>query len=108
MRKKYKGFSKEQKYLIKKRDNNECFFCENKKNLTVAHIFVWRKDGGKPVEENGLTLCEECHQQMDFGIGITVEQQIDMLKQCKQYLLLYYKKEIKEENLKILSKKRRN
>jgi len=101
-----KSYSLATKVVIKKRDNFKCFFCETTKKLTIAHIFVPKKDGGKPVEENGMIICRGCHDALDFGTGVTVEQQIKMLRLCEIYLTFTYMREIKSEDVKIMKKGR--
>lgn len=104
---KKKSYSKIVKRIIKNRDGNECFFCKGTQNLTVAHIFTWRKDGGLPIVENGMTLCRKCHDKMDFGIGCTKKEQIKMLEICKMYLSFSYmiwEEEMKYEKNKVPKK----
>ena len=87
-----------EKKEIRQRDKH-CFFCESKTNLTSAHIFVWKKDGGKATKENLMCLCRKCHDKMDFGIGITKEEQKRMLQQCYAYLVFTYCEYNKQEEL---------
>jgi len=42
------------------RDGNRCRCCAGRKNLTVHHKH-WRRDGGRTVPANLMTLCEDCH-----------------------------------------------
>lgn len=42
------------------RDGNQCRLCFRSEGLDAHHI-VPQCQGGKSVEENGITLCEECH-----------------------------------------------
>jgi hypothetical protein len=107
-----KGYSKHKKQIIKQRDGNKCFFnelgmCESGEELTVAHIFIWKKDYGKPVEENGIAICRDCHDKLDFGLGITKEEQIKRLRLCEMYLTLYYFREITNEELTFGHQKRK-
>jgi predicted restriction endonuclease len=100
-----KPYSKETKQKIKEREEHECFFknanmCLDGNDLTVAHIFIWKKDNGKPVEKNGMCICRKCHDALDFGIGVSTEQQIKMLRLCQMYLTLFYMEEIKEEEVR--------
>jgi hypothetical protein len=81
---------KEEKQIVRERENNKCFFCEGTYNLTAAHIFYWKKDNGKATKENLICLCRECHNKMDFGIGCTREEQILMLRRCYAYLVFMY------------------
>ncbi len=81
---------KEQRQFVKQREKRKCFFCESKKDLTYAHIFVWVKDGGSSRKENGVCICRECHDKMDFGKGVSKQEQIRMLRQCQSYLVFLY------------------
>ena len=111
--KQYKSSNKQEAF---ERDNCQCFFCNNfalkddrvlsqedmhdKRTLTMAHIFVWKKDGGKFVAINEVTLCRYHHNMMDFGVNCTREQQIMMLRMCQMYLTLTYMREIKNADVK--------
>lgn len=92
-------FSSFTKELIKDREENKCFFCDSKKNLTIAHIFAWKRDNGLPVLENGMCICRKCHNKMDFGMECTREEQIKMLRLCEMYLILTYMKELNPQEL---------
>lgn len=100
-------YSPAMKKQIKKRDQNMCFFCDAKKNLTIAHIFVPRRDNGIPNLLNGMCICRKCHDKLDFGIGCTIEEQIEMLKICKAYLMLGYNRVITEQELTLQKVKKR-
>lgn len=45
---------------ILKRDNYQCKLCTLSENLDAHHIVPQNK-GGKSIEENGITLCDQCH-----------------------------------------------
>ena len=45
---------------VLERDGNRCRRCGTGENLTLHHIKL-RKDGGKNVAENLITLCRPCH-----------------------------------------------
>lgn len=94
-------YSESRRKRIIKRDDRKCFFCGSKKDLTIAHIFVWKKDGGKPVDENGLTACRECHDKLDFCKGISKLEQYRMLRLAQMYLTFYYMKEITDEDVSV-------
>lgn len=81
---------KEERYLVRERENFKCFFCDSTNKLTFAHIFYWKKDNGKATKENGVCLCRECHNKMDFGIGVDELEQLRMLRQCYAYLTFIY------------------
>lgn len=99
MSNKVRAYSDATKVEIKQRDGCKCFFCDSKNDLTIAHIFVARRDGGKPVPENGMCICRKCHDKLDFGIGCTPDQQKIMQCQCERYLTLLYMRELTKEEL---------
>ena len=45
---------------VLERDGNQCCQCGTGEDLTLHHIKL-RKDGGKNVAENLITLCRPCH-----------------------------------------------
>jgi predicted restriction endonuclease len=110
------------------RDEHKCFFCENvrlqdseelthqdeedKKTLTAAHIFVWKKDGGMYVPTNIMMICRYHHNMLDFGINCTPKQQQAMRELCYMYLTLTYMREIEDKEvtgaIKGKKKKRRH
>jgi hypothetical protein len=76
-------FSTQLRKKVRNRDGNHCFFCNSLENLTVAHIFLEKRNGGKAVEENGMCICRRCHDELDFCKNITKEEQLRMLRYCK-------------------------
>ncbi len=46
--------------LVLARDGFRCLCCGSRKNLTTHHLH-WRSHGGRTVEENLGTLCDDCH-----------------------------------------------
>ena len=55
---------------VEERDNGCCIFC-GRAGRGEAH-FVNRSQGGLGTEENLLTVCRECHRQMDNGLNTTI------------------------------------
>jgi 5-methylcytosine-specific restriction endonuclease McrA len=56
------------KEAVWERDNHSCIYC-GKTGYGVmpnAH-FIPRSKGGLGVEENVVTLCQDCHYNYDFG-----------------------------------------
>ena len=51
--------------IVEKRDNYSCIFC-GKPGRGEAH-FVNRSQGGLGIEQNIITVCRYCHNQMDNG-----------------------------------------
>jgi 5-methylcytosine-specific restriction endonuclease McrA len=51
---------------ILKRDNWRCQFCGTQSNLQVHHI-VYRSHGGPDSEDNLITPCVTCHEQIHLG-----------------------------------------
>ena len=45
---------------VLERDGNQCRRCRTGVDLTLHHVKL-RKDGGKNVAENLITLCRACH-----------------------------------------------
>lgn len=50
---------------MEKRDNYSCIFC-GKPGRGEAH-FINRSQGGLGIEQNIVTVCRYCHNQMDNG-----------------------------------------
>jgi hypothetical protein len=48
------------------RDNNTCRICSSKENPNVHHITPYKNSQNNTDIENGITLCEKCHQ-ITFG-----------------------------------------
>lgn len=54
---------------VEKRDNYACIFCGSPNARGEAH-FINRSKGGLGIEENILTVCRNCHHQLDNGQAI--------------------------------------
>ena len=48
---------------VLERDNWRCQVCGSMQNLQVHHL-KFRSQSGDDVEQNLITLCTECHEQM--------------------------------------------
>ena len=62
------GFANTKAYVLD-RDNHICQHCKGKKNdkrLEVHHI-IFRKNGGSDEQENLITLCKTCHDDLHDG-----------------------------------------
>lgn len=46
------------------RDYRQCVLCTSTRRLTAHHIIA-RQDGGEDAIGNLVTLCHECHQQVE-------------------------------------------
>lgn len=68
---------------VEQRDNGQCIFC-GRPGRGEAH-FINRSQGGLGVEENILTVCRECHNQMDNGQAIKLYRD-----KAEQYLKSKY------------------
>jgi 5-methylcytosine-specific restriction endonuclease McrA len=55
-----------QKLNILERDNWRCQFCGTRSNLQVHHI-IYRSHGGHDSENNLITACVTCHEQIHLG-----------------------------------------
>jgi 5-methylcytosine-specific restriction endonuclease McrA len=51
---------------ILERDNWRCQFCGARSNLQVHHI-IYRGHGGPDSENNLITACVTCHEQIHLG-----------------------------------------
>ena len=51
---------------VEKRDHYRCIFCGSLNARGEAHI-INRSQGGLGVEQNIVTVCPKCHNQMDNG-----------------------------------------
>ena len=51
---------------ILERDNWRCQFCGTRSNLQVHHI-IYRSHGGPDDEDNLITVCVTCHEQIHLG-----------------------------------------
>lgn len=60
------------KHKVYERDNHHCLWCGRwvPERCACAH-FIARAHGGLGIEENIVTLCDDCHRLMDFGTGET-------------------------------------
>ena len=52
------------KRQVWERDQKRCIFCGNPYAMPNAH-FISRAQGGLGIEENILTLCNDCHRRYD-------------------------------------------
>lgn len=62
------NFTKAVKAAVFERDGGRCVLCGSNQGVPNAH-FIPRSQGGLGVEENGLTLCLDCHNRYDNGSG---------------------------------------
>lgn len=51
---------------VEYRDGHCCIFCRSPNARGEAH-FIGRAQGGLGVEENIITVCRNCHREMDNG-----------------------------------------
>jgi 5-methylcytosine-specific restriction endonuclease McrA len=59
------AISPETRARVEDRDGGCCIFC-GKRGRGEAHL-INRSQGGLGVEQNIVTVCRECHMQMDNG-----------------------------------------
>lgn len=73
---------------VRKRDGEKCTICGNTKGLNAHHLNGWNWDiKNRDNVNNGITLCEECHQKFhnEYGYGNnTKEQFIKFTEQVKE------------------------
>jgi hypothetical protein len=85
-------FHGEQKNIVHHREHEHCLICHTRRDLTVAHIWIPRRDKGLGIEYNGVLLCETCHRILDFPQAKEMEyaEWLDYI--TKMYLMNYYGK----------------
>lgn len=84
---------KKVKQAVWERDDHCCIICGSPYAMPNAH-YISRAHGGLGVEENIVTLCQNCH----FAYDNSAQRQY--LKKCiRQYLIKIYGEDWKEENL---------
>lgn len=59
------AISTKTKKTVYERDNGLCVVC-GKRGAPNAH-YIPRSKGGLGIEENIVTLCQNCHYEFDFG-----------------------------------------
>lgn len=58
------AISKAVKEAVRRRDGCCCVLCGSPYGLPNAH-YIARSQGGLGIEENVVTLCEQCHREYD-------------------------------------------
>lgn len=81
-------FSKKEREEIYTRDEHRCVKCYSRSYLGIAHIFVSKAHGGKGCRQNGVLLCQECHNALDNGNN--TEKRIEIYNYCCDYLYKEY------------------
>lgn len=61
-----------------------CIMCGSSRNLELAH-FIPRSSGGLGIEENIVTLCNDCHKYLDQSVRRKV-----LLQKVRDYLDRFY------------------
>ena len=65
-----KGFNysyESRKEAIRNRDNYTCQFCGKKHTRLEVHHIIFRSQGGTDDEDNLITLCKSCHDEIHNG-----------------------------------------
>ena len=55
------------KNKVWERDFKRCVVCYSPNAFPNAHVFIRRSHGGLGIEENIVTLCNQCHRDFDEG-----------------------------------------
>ena len=69
---------------VEKRDNHCCIFCGSTNARGEAH-YINRSQGGLGIEENLLTVCPNCHREMDNGMNTKHYRKV-----AEEYLKSHY------------------
>ena len=94
------GFSS-RKEAIRNRDNYTCQCCGKKNIRLEVHHIIYRSNGGNNDENNLITLCENCHNNVHDGKLI-----INNMNIIRSQLLKYYPEAI--ETFGFVTKENRN
>ncbi len=70
--------------VVKARDKHTCKSCRIKVGLTVHHI-IPREEGGKDYPPNLITLCENCHNEIE-ELDIRDKWQIIDYRYSRKYI----------------------
>ena len=76
--------SQEVKKKVWERDNHRCINCGSMYAMPNAH-YIPRSKGGLGIEQNIVTLCQECHHNYDNGKSKEV-------KECIKNKIIYHLK----------------
>lgn len=87
-RSKATDISQSVKRKVWERDNHHCIFCGSPYAMPNAH-YISRSKGGLGIEQNVVTLCQNCHHNYDNGKS---KQVSDCIRdKIKHYLMRKYK-----------------
>ena len=81
------------KKKVWERDNGQCIICHSPYAMPNAH-FIPRSKGGLGIEQNIVTLCQNCHHNFD-----NTSQRLYYYTYVKDYLQVKYGAEWNEEKL---------
>lgn len=97
-RSKATDISQKVKNKVWERDNHCCIICGNPNAMPNAH-FVARSHSGLGIEQNIVTLCQNCHNKYDNGdkdtrtaLGYKIESYLMSCYKDWNVQDLYYKK----------------
>lgn len=72
------------KNIVWERDHKRCIFCGSHRAMPNAH-YIPRSAGGLGIEQNIVTACIQCHQNLD-----QTTQRKEMFKYVESYLSKLY------------------
>ena len=87
--------SQKVKNAVWERDNRRCVVCGTIYAMPNAHI-IRRSHGGLGIEENIVTLCQECHRKFDEGRNHEHEIVKEKIHRYMKRLYPNLKKELKQ------------
>ena len=73
------NISQKVKEAVWERDGHRCIYCGTSKSMPNAH-FISRAKGGLGIEQNIVTLCQNCHYNYDMT---------DLRSHYKEYIKNY-------------------
>ena len=72
------------KNTVYERDGGRCVLCGSPYGLPEAH-YIPRSQGGLGIEENIVTLCRNCHRELD-----QTTRRAELLERVKAHLDIWY------------------
>lgn len=88
------------KQKVWERDNHHCINCGSPYSMPNAH-YISRSHGGLGIEENIVTLCQDCHHNFDNGKSKELKEHI------KEKIEIYLKSIYPDWNVDSLIYKKR-
>ena len=87
--------SQEVKMKVWERDHHHCIYCGSPYAMPNAH-YIARSHGGLGIEQNIVTLCQNCHHNYDNGRS---KEEADCIRDKIELYLKHHYKDWNKEDL---------